>query len=143
MDGWLMPRANFSKLTKREAWERSGGRCEAVGPIYGLDKGLRCNADLKATGVNYDHFNLDANSKDNSLKNCRAVCPPCHAWKTNNIDKPKAAKTLRQQDKARGIEKEKPKMPNRGKADKKTEKVAALAALGPPALARQIVRNDG
>jgi hypothetical protein len=47
--------------------------------------------------VEYDHLILDANSKDNSLENCRAVCPKCHAWKTANRDTPTAAKTVRQQ----------------------------------------------
>ena len=41
----------------------------------------------------------------NSLENCAAVCVKCHAFKTRNHDIPKAAKTVRQQDKARGTKK--------------------------------------
>jgi len=46
---------------------------------------------------------LDANSKDNSLENCAAVCIKCHKIKTAKHDIPTAAKTIRQQDKARNI----------------------------------------
>lgn len=107
-----MTRHNFTKPTKRSAWKRSGEVCEAVGEIYGLKPGQRCTADLNR-GVEYDHYDLDANSKDNSLGNCRAVCPSCHAYKTTKHDIPKAAKTQRQQDKARGITKPKKKWQSR------------------------------
>lgn len=99
-----MPRKEFTKPTKRQALERSGGLCEGVGPWYGLPENTRCNAPL-GYGVEFDHIDLDANSKDNSLSNCAAVCPACHKYKTGKIDVPKAAKTLRQQDKNRGIRK--------------------------------------
>ena len=95
-------RREFSKETKRHALKRSGLLCEAVGAMYGHPAGHRCNAPLSA-GVQYDHIVLDANSKDNSLENCAAVCIPCHRWKTANHDTPMAAKTVRMQDKARGI----------------------------------------
>lgn len=97
-----MARREFSKKTQREAFQRSGFKCEAIGAMYGLPAGQRCNADL-SYGVEYDHIVLDANSKDNSLENCAAVCIKCHKWKTANHDIPMAAKTVRQQDKARGI----------------------------------------
>lgn len=95
-------RREFTKATKREALNRSGLMCEAVGAMYGLLDGKRCNAPLSG-GVQYDHIVLDANSKDNSLENCASVCIPCHRWKTSNHDTPMAAKTVRMQDKARGI----------------------------------------
>jgi hypothetical protein len=91
-------RAEFSKPVKREALKRSGGLCEASGPMYGLEPGQRCNAPL-AYGVEFDHVVLEANSHDNSLENCAAVCVRCHGWKTRNHDTPMAAKTVRQQDK--------------------------------------------
>lgn len=97
-----MSRREFTKATKRAALERSGLLCEAVGAWYGLEPGQRCNAPL-GYGVEFDHIDLDANSKDNSLENCAAVCPKCHGFKTRHHDIPVAAKTLRQQDKARGI----------------------------------------
>ena len=105
-----MPRAEFSKKTKREALARSGGRCEAIGRMYGLDDGSRCDAAL-SKGVQFDHVILDANSKDNSLENCAAVCPTCHGIKTAKHDTPLAAKTLRQQDRAKGITKPKGSFP--------------------------------
>lgn len=97
-----MARNNFSKPTKRDALRRSGMRCEAVGAWYGLPEGKRCMADL-SYGVQYDHIILDANSHDNNLANCAAVCVKCHGFKTAKHDTPLAAKTLRQQDKARRI----------------------------------------
>jgi hypothetical protein len=108
-------RNEFTKATKRLALARSEGRCEAVGAWYNLEPGCRCNATLSA-GVEFDHIDLDANSHDNSLENCAAVCVPCHKFKTAKIDTPKAAKTLRQQDKARGIARPKQKIPSRPKA---------------------------
>lgn len=99
-----MPRREFTKKTQRLAWERSGGLCEAVGEWYGLRPGHRCNAPL-SKGVQYDHIDLDANSKDNSLANCAAVCIPCHQTKTVTHDIPAAAWTQRQQDGARGVKK--------------------------------------
>lgn len=99
-----MTRREFTKQTKREALRRSGGKCEAVGAMYGLDPGRRCNAPL-GYGVEFDHVILDANSKDNSLENCAAVCIKCHKWKTAKHDTPLAAKTVRQQDKNDGIDK--------------------------------------
>jgi hypothetical protein len=97
-----MPRKEFTAQTQRDAWERAGGVCEAAGEMYGLPAGVRCTWDLKR-GVNYDHDDPDANSKDNSLENCVCLCPPCHLHKTRHRDRPLIAKTNHQQDKARGI----------------------------------------
>lgn len=102
-----MARAEFSAKVKRAAWNRAGGRCEAVGTMYGLADGVRCNLDLKI-GVNYDHDDPDANSRDNSLENCVCLCPPCHRYKTSHRDRPLIAKTNHQQDKARGIKQKRP-----------------------------------
>lgn len=100
----MSARHEFSRPTKREALKRSGQRCEATGPMYGLEAAQRCLAHL-SYGVQFDHVILDANSKDNSLENCAAVCVRCHGWKSAKHDTPLAAKTLRQQDKALGIRK--------------------------------------
>lgn len=97
-----MSRKEFTKKTMRLALKRSGMLCEAVGPMYGLEAGKRCNAPL-STGVEFDHIVLDANSKDNSLENCSATCIKCHRWKTAHHDIPMAAKTVRMQDKAHNI----------------------------------------
>lgn len=100
----MSERREFSKPVKREALMRSGQRCEATGPMYGLAAAQRCLAPL-AYGVQFDHIVLDANSKDSSLENCAAVCIKCHKWKTAKHDTPMAAKTVRLQDKALGIRK--------------------------------------
>jgi 5-methylcytosine-specific restriction endonuclease McrA len=97
-----MARREFSKATKREALKRSGMLCEAVGGMYNLPAGKRCNTPL-GSGVEYDHIVLEANSHDNSLENCAAVCVKCHRWKSAKHDTPMAAKTVRMQDKANGI----------------------------------------
>jgi 5-methylcytosine-specific restriction endonuclease McrA len=92
----MADRREFTAKTRKEALRRSGLICEAVGDWYGLPAGQRCATSL-GLGVEYDHLILDANSHDNSLENCRAVCPKCHGWKTANRDTPTAAKTVRQQ----------------------------------------------
>lgn len=112
-----MARKEFTKKTMREALARSGKRCEAVGAMYGLETGCRCNADL-SKGVEFDHIVLDANSKDNSLENCAAVCIKCHRWKTANHDIPMAAHTVRMQDKANGIKAKKRPIPSPPKAER-------------------------
>lgn len=118
-----MARREFTKATKRAALLRSGGLCEAVGAWYGLSAGKRCNAPL-AAGVEFDHIDLDANSKDNSLENCAAVCLKCHDIKTRTHDIPVAAKTLRQQDRHLGITAPKQRIPSRPKSPKpKQEKL--------------------
>lgn len=94
--------AEFSKETRRAALKRSGKRCEGSGPRYGLPEGQRCNADL-AYGVIYDHDDPEANSHDNSLENCRCICPKCNRYKTDKVDIPMIAKTVRQQDKRSSI----------------------------------------
>jgi hypothetical protein len=92
----------FDKPTKRAALKRSNGKCEGEGPLYGLPENVRCEANL-AYGVEFDHLILYANSRDSSLDNCRCVCPDCHGFKTRKHDTPKAAKTVRQQDKHTGV----------------------------------------
>jgi 5-methylcytosine-specific restriction endonuclease McrA len=99
-------RREFSKATKRLALKRSGFLCEAVGAMYNLPVGKRCNSPL-GSGVEYDHIVLEANSHDNSLENCAAVCIKCHRWKSAKHDTPMAAKTVRMQDKFNGIERKK------------------------------------
>jgi hypothetical protein len=107
-----MSRAEFSKATKRDARKRSGGLCEASGSFYGLEAVTRCNAPL-SHGVEFDHVILEANSHDNRLENCAAVCKKCHAYKTRTRDIPTAAKTVRQRDKNDGIRGPKRAWPSR------------------------------
>lgn len=107
-----MGRREFTKETKRKAFERSNGRCEAAGTLYGLTANTRCNADLRF-GVEYDHVIPDAHSKDNSLENCAAVCIRCHRFKTRHKDIPAVAKVRRQKDRQRNITRGKQKWPKR------------------------------
>lgn len=99
-----MTRTEFSKPTRRDALKRSGGLCEAEGAMYGLDPGQRCNSPL-SYGVEFDHLLAASNGGDASLANCICACTRCHAYKTRTHDTPRAAKTVRQQDKAIGIRK--------------------------------------
>ena len=75
------PRDEFSRSTPREALARSGHRCEAVGPRYGLAEGHRCNGDL-GYGFDFDHVLEAALGGDASLDNCACVCRVCHKFKT-------------------------------------------------------------
>lgn len=100
-------RLEFTKSTKRDALQRSKGRCEATGRVYGFKPRQRCNASL-AYGVEFDHYPIRAaDGGDNSLENCSAVCIRCHRWKTSKIDIPMVAKGKRVSDKFRGIAKSK------------------------------------
>jgi hypothetical protein len=130
-----MARREFTKKTMREVLKRSGMLCEAVGTMYGLEAARRCNAPL-STGVEFDHIVLDANSKDNSIENCAAVCIKCHRWKTSHHDIPMAAKTVRMQDKALGI-KARASQPIRGAGfpkSPKAERATSKQTLPPRAL---------
>lgn len=97
-----MTRQEFSKVTRREALTRSNGFCEATGALYGLDTGKRCNGQL-SKGVEFDHILACSNGGDNSLSNCLAICGVCHGHKSRKFDIPRAAKIVRQRDKAQGI----------------------------------------
>lgn len=96
-------RHEFSKPTKREALKRSGGLCEAIGEVYGLKPGERCNAPL-SHGVEFDHYPVPATDRDSDgLENCVAACKTCHGFKTRSYDIPMQAKGKRVSDKHRGI----------------------------------------
>jgi 5-methylcytosine-specific restriction endonuclease McrA len=96
-------RYEFSKQTKREALQRSGKLCEAVGTVYGLPPGQRCNAPLDG-GVEFDHYPAPATDKgSDTLENCVAACKTCHRFKTSSYDVPMQAKGKRVSDKHLGI----------------------------------------
>jgi hypothetical protein len=93
-------RHEFPAKIKRAALERSGGRCEAVGPRWGHLPGVRCNADLAATGVQHDHYPLGAHAEgSNTLENDVVCCPRCNQWAANHTDKAVEAKIKRVQRK--------------------------------------------
>lgn len=90
-----MTRLEFSKSTRKAALIRSGGICEAMGVVYGLEPGERCTASL-AYGVEYDHYPLSAlDEASNGLENCVACCPAHHKHKTRTYDIPMQAKGKR------------------------------------------------
>ena len=98
-------RSEFSKQTKRAALKRSGKLCEAVGSVYGLEPGQRCNAPL-SHGVEFDHYPVPATERDSDgLENCVACCPTCHGIKTRHFDIPVQAKTKRVSDAHLGVTK--------------------------------------
>lgn len=98
-----MKRTEFSKATKREALARAGGHCEAIGVVYGLSPGQRCDAPL-SYGVEFDHYPIRAGDGGSShLENCLAVCVRCHRWKTHRRDIPDHAKEQRIVDKYLGV----------------------------------------
>jgi 5-methylcytosine-specific restriction endonuclease McrA len=109
----------FSTKTKRERLKHAQGKCEASGPLYGLDTGRQCDADL-ARGVEFDHLVALSIGGDNSLENCLAVCIACHRFKTSKHDLPRAAKTKRQSDKNSGVRRPKGQLKSAGfpKAEK-------------------------
>lgn len=91
-----MTRHEFPIAVKRAVLKRSEGRCEAVGERYGLAHGVRCNADLSITGVQYDHWPLGAHAPDSAtLENCTATCPSCNQHAANHTDKKVEAKIKR------------------------------------------------
>lgn len=98
-------RYEFSKQTKREALRRSEMLCEAIGAVYGLEPGQRCNAPL-GHGVQFDHYPAPATDLgSDTLDNCVAVCLTCHKFKTRTYDTPMQAKGKRVRDCHFGIKK--------------------------------------
>lgn len=100
--GGSPPRREFSRATKRAAWERANGRCEGniayqfvpgtVSPDY------RCGAPIDIGNFHYDHIDPDWYSKDNELSNCQVLCTACHKAKTAG-DGADIAKSKRIRDK--------------------------------------------
>lgn len=99
-----MARHNFSPKVKRQARERSGGFCEAVGVVYGLPEGQRCNAALAGKRVEIDHYPVPATDEGSEvLENAVACCTDCHSFKTRSYDIPMQAKGKRVSDRNLGI----------------------------------------
>jgi predicted restriction endonuclease len=62
-------RKQFSKLTRQAVLIAQKFRC------------MLCGIQLEI--VDFDH--IDGNSSNNSISNCQALCPNCHAKKTRKI----------------------------------------------------------
>lgn len=107
-----MPRSVFSAKVKKASWERSGGVCEAVGAVYGLEPGTRCTASISPGSYDSDHYPLPAHAENsNTLENCWCVCKSCHSYKTRNFDIPYEAKRKRLLRKSGPVEQRKRKQP--------------------------------
>jgi len=64
-------RKDFSKSTKEPTMKKQKNRCNDCGK--------------KSKHLDFDH--IDGNSSNNSLDNCQALCPNCHAKKTRKSKK--------------------------------------------------------
>ena len=83
-----MKRAEFSKRTRLEAFERANGYCE------------QCGIKLKAGNHEYHHSSFD--SSDNSLSNCVVLCSEHHSAITRERA-PLLAKSNRIRERIAGI----------------------------------------
>jgi 5-methylcytosine-specific restriction protein A len=77
----MSKRQEFSPKTKLAAFERAHGHCETCG----------CKIITRAE---YDHIIEDYIGGDNTLSNCRVLCPKCHTAKTRK-SRPAIDKTRR------------------------------------------------
>ncbi len=92
-----MARTEFSRKTRRLAWERANGMCEGRLPLtadearktqIGLTEptliigGKPCNFPIDLGLFHYDHIIPDWMGGDASLDNCQVLCRLCHAKKT-------------------------------------------------------------
>jgi 5-methylcytosine-specific restriction enzyme A len=101
-----MPRHNFSRKVRNEAKARANGRCEAVGAVYGLEPGQRCNAPLKGKRIEIDHYPIPATDEGSDvLSNAVTCCTDCHSFKTRTYDIPMQAKGKRLADRDAGFRK--------------------------------------
>jgi 5-methylcytosine-specific restriction protein A len=87
-----MSRREFSKKTKRDAFVRADGHCEAPG----------CGAKLTLGKFAYDHIDPDGLMGEPTLENCQVLCAPCHLEKTR-VDVANIARAKRREDAHRGI----------------------------------------
>jgi 5-methylcytosine-specific restriction endonuclease McrA len=86
-----MARSEFTSKTKELAYERSEGNCE------------ECGQPFAGRRPEYDHGLPDYLGGDNSLENCRCICPKCHKTKTLEEDRPRIDKTRRLIKKQSGV----------------------------------------
>src|SRR5574343_98086 len=104
-------RREFSKRTKLEAYQRSGGRCE------------NCTASLFVGRVHYDHIIPDAMGGEPIVGNCRVLCTACHQQKTSGSDVPAIAKSNRVRGRHLGLKKRTSKW-GYGRNDKWRKKIS-------------------
>ena len=96
-------RLEFTNPTKREAHDRSGGRCEChrLAGIAGFTS-PGCGRPLGTGNIFYEHIICDGLRKDNSLDNCAVLTKTC--WKRKTAwDQPVVAKAKRVGEQHRSI----------------------------------------
>ena len=78
-----------TKLEKDSKYNRKGklkrkSFSQTTQEITLIKQAYRCNAcNNKLDVVNFDH--IDGSRSNNSIRNCQALCPNCHAKKTRKI----------------------------------------------------------
>lgn len=94
-------RNNFTKETKRLAYERSAGICEChlIPHVFAV----ACGRPLGAGNTFYEHIDPDAICGRNDLGNAAVLTRTCWKFKTAEHDLPVIAKSNRTRDVARGI----------------------------------------
>lgn len=97
----LRRRNEFTKETKRQAFERSGGRCESI-RVPSLAS-IGCNRILRQGDINYHHILADALGGSNEVDNAAVLCRTCHTITTAENEQPVIAQERRVRDLARGI----------------------------------------
>jgi 5-methylcytosine-specific restriction protein A len=96
-------RSEFSKEVKEQAWERCGGVCEGI-----------CKQPFAGRRPEYHHLIPAALGGDDTLKNCRVLCPPCHRFATKTESLPLVNKAKAVEEKRKGLRRSKYQWPNRG-----------------------------
>jgi 5-methylcytosine-specific restriction endonuclease McrA len=93
-----MSRREFNARTRKQAWERANGFCEATIFLWtgGNLISRRCQAPLEFAEFHYDHIDPDFFGADDraELDNCQLLCRQCHKAKTKH-DIKNIAKTKR------------------------------------------------
>ena len=78
-------------LSKDEKYDKKGklkrkSFSQTTQEITLIKQAYRCNICKKKRDViNFDH--IDGNRSNNSIANCQALCPNCHAKKTRKVNK--------------------------------------------------------
>lgn len=97
-----MPRLEFTRSTKHDAYKRSKGICECH-RVFALRRPQGCGVILGSGNIFYEHIIPDNIRPDNSLDNCAALSRTCWREKTSKYDRAIIAKSNHQRDRARGI----------------------------------------
>jgi hypothetical protein len=94
-------RREFSKATKREAFERSGGICEChlIPHVFPQP----CGRPLGEGNTFYEHIEPSRISGRNDLSNCACLTRTCWRIKTAVYDQRIIARVRRREDAARAI----------------------------------------